>query len=49
VYNQSSASREAGVVDMEWLLRRGDELGLSLSKHQYRPDGVPGALPATKK
>lgn len=43
IYNVVSDSREARVVDRDELLRRGDELGLSLSKHRYRPDGVPGA------
>ena len=41
-YNLVSDTREAKVYDREKLLRDGAELGLSLSAHHYRPDGVPG-------
>lgn len=44
-YNVVADKREAKVYDKAKLQQRGEELGLSLSKHHYRPDGVPGATP----
>jgi NADH-quinone oxidoreductase subunit I len=49
VYNAVSETREAKVWDLETLLRKGKELGLSASRHRYRPDGVPGAVPEKGK
>jgi NADH-quinone oxidoreductase subunit I len=43
VYNISSSTREEKIYDRDKLLRLGEELGLSLSTHHFRPDGVPGA------
>jgi NADH-quinone oxidoreductase subunit I len=45
IYNLVSEAREAKVYDREKLLKTGEELGLSASRHRYRPDGVPGAVP----
>lgn len=45
VFNQVSDVREKKINDREALLKRGEELGLSRSRHHYRPDGVPGAVP----
>lgn len=47
-YNVVSDTREEKIYDREHLLADGEKYGLSLSHHQYRPDGVPGALPAPK-
>ena len=47
-YNIVSETREAKVYDRDKLLTDGVNFGLSLSHHHYRPDGVPGALPAPK-
>jgi len=47
-YNMVSGTREAKVYDRDKLLQSGEELGLSLSKHQYRPDGIPGHVPEPK-
>jgi len=47
-YNIVSGTREEKIYDRDKLLRLGEEVGLSLSHHHYRPDGVPGALPAPK-
>ena len=47
-YNIVSSTREEKVYDADKLLKSGEEVGLSLSHHHYRPDGVPGALPAPK-
>jgi NADH-quinone oxidoreductase subunit I len=47
-YNIVSDSREAKVYGEERLLKKGEEIGLSLSHHHYRPDGVPGAVPEKK-
>ncbi|MGD0093034.1 MAG: NADH-quinone oxidoreductase subunit I [Planctomycetota bacterium] len=44
-YNVVSSTREEKIYDRDWLLANGERLGLSLSQHHYRPDGVPGALP----
>lgn len=49
IFNQVSDDRVKKVYDMERLLKRGEELGLSLSSHHYRPDGVPGAVPEGKR
>jgi NADH-quinone oxidoreductase subunit I len=49
VFNVVSDTRLKKVYDRDDLLKRGEELGLSLSKHHYRPDGVPGAVPEGKK
>jgi NADH-quinone oxidoreductase subunit I len=46
-YNVVSDSREAKVYDMDKLLRRGEDLGLSLTRHHYRPDGIPGQAAVT--
>jgi NADH-quinone oxidoreductase subunit I len=43
VYNVPADTREGLVVDLAALLKKGEELGLGLSRHRYRPDGVPGA------
>lgn len=48
VYNAVSVTREAKVYDREHLLADGEKCGMSLSKHHYRPDGVPGAVPEKK-
>ena len=45
-YNIVSETREEKVYNRDRLLDDGVKYGLSLSKHHYRPDGVPGALPA---
>jgi len=45
VYNVVSGTREEKVYNVDRLLAQGEQLGLSLSKHHYRPDGVPGAVP----
>lgn len=43
VYNLAATSREEKVYDLERLLANGEQQGNnSLSRHQYRPDGVPG-------
>ena len=47
-YNIVSSTREEKVYDCNKLLKDGETLGLSLSHHHYRADGVPGALPAPK-
>jgi NADH-quinone oxidoreductase subunit I len=47
-YNVVSEQREEKVYAKERLLADGEKYGLSLSHHHYRPDGVPGALPAPK-
>ena len=47
-YNLVSETRETKVYDREKLLADGETYGLSKSIHHYRPDGVPGALPAPK-
>jgi NADH-quinone oxidoreductase subunit I len=47
-YNVVSQTREEKVYNRERLLDDGVKYGLSLSHHHYRPDGVPGALPAPK-
>jgi len=44
-YNVVSDTREAKVYDREHLMKCGEELGLALSHHHYRADGVPGAVP----
>ena len=44
-YNLVSDTREAKVYDRDKLIQTAEELGLSLSHHHYRPDGVPGAEP----
>ena len=44
-YNIVSDQREAKVYAREKLLQRGEELGISLSHHHYRPDNTPGAVP----
>jgi len=49
IFNQVSDARVKKVYDREALLKRGEELGLSQSKHHYRPDGVPGAVPKKEK
>lgn len=48
-YNIVSSTREEKVYDRDKLMQLGEDAGLSLSHHHYRPDGVPGALPAPKK
>ena len=48
-YNIVSETREAKIYKEEKLIADGEKLGLSLSHHHYRPDGVPGALPASKE
>jgi NADH-quinone oxidoreductase subunit I len=45
-YNVVSQTREEKVYNRDRLLADGETYGLSLSKHHYRPDGVPGAVPA---
>ena len=45
VFNLVSSTREEKIYDRDKLLKLGEELGLSLSTHHYRPDGVPGAVP----
>ena len=47
-YNVVSETREEKVYVRDRLLEDGVKYGLSLSKHHYRPDGVPGAVPAAK-
>jgi NADH-quinone oxidoreductase subunit I len=47
-YNLVADTREKKVYTKEKLLQLGVDLGLSLSKHKYRPDGVPGAVPEKK-
>ena len=47
-YNVVSSTREEKIYDRDRLLGDGEQYGLSLSHHQYRPDGVPGALPAPR-
>ena len=44
-YNVVSDTRNAKVYPREKLLQRGEELGISLSKHHYRPDNTPGHVP----
>ncbi len=44
-YNVVSDSRREKIYDQAKLLRHGEDIGLSLSKHHYRADGVPGAVP----
>jgi NADH-quinone oxidoreductase subunit I len=44
-YNVSSYTREEKVYTRDRLLADGEKYGLSLSRHHYRPDGVPGAVP----
>jgi len=44
-YNVVSTTREEKVYDKARLVDDGEKYGLSLSRHHYRPDGVPGALP----
>ncbi len=48
-YNVVSQTREEKVYNRDRLLADGEHYGLSLSHHHYRPDGVPGALPAPKE
>ncbi|MBI3830195.1 MAG: NADH-quinone oxidoreductase subunit I [Planctomycetes bacterium] len=48
-YNVVSETRESKVYARERLLQRGEELGISMSKHQYRPDGIPGHVPEQKQ
>ena len=47
-YNVVSNTREEKVYAVDRLLADGERYGLSLSRHHYRPDGVPGAAPASK-
>ena len=47
-YNVVSSTREEKVYNRDHLLADGERYGLSLSRHHYRPDGVPGATPASK-
>jgi NADH-quinone oxidoreductase subunit I len=47
-YNVVSNTREEKVYARDRLLADGERYGLSLSRHHYRPDGVPGAQPAAK-
>jgi len=47
-YNVVSSTREEKVFTRDRLLEDGVKYGLSLSRHHYRPDGVPGAAPASK-
>jgi NADH-quinone oxidoreductase subunit I len=47
-YNVVSETREEKVYVKDRLLDDGEKYGLSKSHHHYRPDGVPGALPAPK-
>ncbi len=47
-YNLVADTREAKVYDRDKLMKTGEDLGISLSKHKYRPDGVPGAIPHKK-
>jgi NADH-quinone oxidoreductase subunit I len=47
-YNVVSSTREEKVYNRDRLIADGEKYGLSLSHHHYRPDGVPGALPAPK-
>ncbi|HEY3321586.1 MAG TPA: NADH-quinone oxidoreductase subunit I [Planctomycetota bacterium] len=44
-YNVVASTREEKIYKLDRLLADGERYGLSLSKHQYRPDGVPGAKP----
>jgi NADH-quinone oxidoreductase subunit I len=48
IYNVVSSTREEKVYTKDRLLSDGEACGRSLSQHHYRPDGVPGALPAPK-
>lgn len=48
-FNVVSSKREEKIYNRERLLADGEKYGLSLSHHHYRPDGVPGALPAPKE
>jgi NADH-quinone oxidoreductase subunit I len=47
-YNVVSGTREEKVYNRDRLLADGERYGLSLSRHHYRPDGVPGAEPVAK-
>jgi NADH-quinone oxidoreductase subunit I len=47
-YNVVSSTREVKIYNRERLLADGEKYGLSLSKHHYRPDGVPGAMPGNE-
>ena len=44
-YNVVSSAREEKIYNCDRLLNDGEKYGLSLSRHHYRPDGVPGAQP----
>ena len=43
IYNLVSSAREEKIYDRDRLVADGEKYGLSLSRHRYRPDGVPGA------
>jgi len=45
-YNIAASTREEKIYGRDRLLADGETYGLSLSRHHYRPDGVPGASPA---
>ena len=45
VFNLVSTTRQEKVYDRDKLLENGEKLGLSLSRHRYRPDNVPGHVP----
>lgn len=47
-YNVVADSRESKVYRRDKLLELGEQLGLSLSKHTYRPDNIPGHVPEKK-
>jgi len=47
-YNVVANTRDEKVYTKDRLLADGERYGLSLSRHHYRPDGIPGAQPAAK-